>query len=276
MIVFRSLLILGLSASVVVANGKRAVSPYQQSEYPDETADERSRKLTVFKGTKSAKSSEANNVSAAHGSKGSKGSKSQTSYYEGSGKGVSGRVGGNRRGKSGGTAATCDCCSTFTFDFVGEVIPPQLIVGTANTLGALYKLDDNVYVPDQGELQVPLSDPAVQVNAKCTQIRLGKECIEGPPPVCCEGLTLCDYVFKLSDLDGAVIGEFTASGNLVDNTINSIPITGGNGPFKGAKGEVIVKAEYDNPAIDSCPNIGEATYYIYDARPEFDVCDWDL
>ncbi len=95
-------------------------------------------------------------------------------------------------------------CEVVVYEFVGQtgrLIGDESANPVFNSVFNQYVQDDNVYQPD-GQLDSALQNPAVYNTAKCTQVRLGKQCEgqENTPPedrVCCEGLTMCDFQYSL-------------------------------------------------------------------------------
>jgi hypothetical protein len=95
-------------------------------------------------------------------------------------------------------------CEVVVYEFVGQtghLIGDESANPIFNSVFNQYVQDDNVYQPD-GQLDSALQNPAVYNTAKCTQVRLGKQCEgqENTPPedrVCCEGLTMCDFQYSL-------------------------------------------------------------------------------
>jgi len=242
-----------------------------------------------IQGSKSSKSEgKGDSSSGSKGSKGSKGDSSSSSLEEDTGRDdcYGDECGGD--GGDGGSGDRCGanaCCYVDVYEFVGQtgsLIADKIGEDPIENLQfAQYVIDDNIYVPD-GELSGSnkLSNPAVYNTGKCTQVRLGKQCEgQGNTPIddreCCEGLTHCDIQYNLSD-DFGPIGDILVSGGLTDNSVNVIPITGGTGAFQKAYGEVVITAEYSNPAINSCPNISEVNLYDVAAKIYVEVCEYEL
>ena len=195
------------------------------------------------------------------------------------------------------------------YEFVGQtgrLIGDESADPVFNSIFNQYVQDDNVYQPD-GQLDSVIQNPAVYNTAKCTQVRLGKQCEgqENTPiedRVCCEGLTMCDFQYSLRyvvrssrAIDSVfpqklihsfiliVVVSVTISDTLVtlllqedsvDNAVNVIPITGGVGEFSKAYGEVVISAEYFDPEINSCPNIGEVNLYNIAAKIYVEECEY--
>lgn len=166
-------------------------------------------------------------------------------------------------------------CETFIYEFAGQAgsfIAEMAEDGSAieNEMFALYVINDQVYIPD-GQLTNPLPFP-VTATGKCLQVALGKFC-SPTNQVCCEGVTMCDIQYSLTDEFGA-LGDIVVSGAITDNEVSVLPVVGGTGAFqKQAYGEVVFSPVYINDIeLEGCPNISEIDYYEVSGKIYVEDC----